>query len=71
MRPTGHSGVDLCKIPYADFPEFTLQHHLALSRSGTSIWPTSGCLRGCFEHLCNAFAPQYAPGGQWQTSRSA
>ena len=20
-RPAGHSGVDLCKIPYADFPE--------------------------------------------------
>ena len=24
VRPTGHSGVDLCKIPYANFLEFTL-----------------------------------------------
>jgi hypothetical protein len=22
-RPAGHSGVDLCKIPYANFPEST------------------------------------------------
>src|SRR5215218_3648850 len=33
QRPEWHSGVDLCKIPYANFPEFTFH----------ALW----CIRWC------------------------